>query len=561
MAMTIMNNPSAMLTLGELSKNVHILSKQLKKVSTGMKINNAGDDTSGYAISEKMKTRLRSLDQDIRNTQTGSSLLRVADGAVANIIEELRSLKELALNAANDTNTDLDRATIQKEVDNRLANIDDIAVETNYNGKRLLDGSIRGPRKRVEIAAPEKPTEFFDMGRLNGEPINIDKDGIYNLRFCRPSEINITAQNVVITGMPTLTVPIVCHSPNTNLWLQNVEIQSGLDQSLIQFSGGDNTLTFSGTYNKLIRDTCMNPRTGASNHALINVGGGLTIFGETESSRLYLSDTSHQSGTSGHVFTPPRTEEINAPLIGLDAGERNSKAYLTIASGHIFVENRLEAIVKMDESITYNDTAVNSALIGAGANGAFGDIQLLGGDVSAQMLWTAVTEGNSFDGRTVHYGETEPLPPAIHLHKGVKFYGTPLSPEPFHGLRIHTGTRANENLAVTIESMKTEDIGISDLEVVTQKKATAALDVIDSAIDYVLDQATHIGAYISRLEFTEANLVTSSESTQASESTIRDADMAAEMTEYTKANVLLQAAQSMLAQANQNSSQVMSLLQ
>ena len=109
--------------------------------------------------------------------------------------------------------------------------------------------------------------------------------------------------------------------------------------------------------------------------------------------------------------------------------------------------------------------------------------------------------------------------------------------------------------------MKTEDIGISGLKVVTQKKATTALDVIDNAIDYVLDQATHIGAYISRLEFTESNLTTASESTQSSESTMRDADMAKEMAEYTKANVLAQAAQSMLAQANQNSSQVMSLLQ
>ena len=155
MAMTIMNNPSAMLTLGELNKNVSKLGKQLKKVSSGMRINNAGDDASGYAISEKMRARIRGLDQDTQNVQNGKSLLRVAEGGIQNIIEEIRTLKELALNAANDTNTDLDRATIQKEFENRMANINDIATETNYNGKLLLVGSKEIERVTTWEQLPE----------------------------------------------------------------------------------------------------------------------------------------------------------------------------------------------------------------------------------------------------------------------------------------------------------------------------------------------------------------------------------------------------------------------
>ena len=95
----------------------------------------------------------------------------------------------------------------------------------------------------------------------------------------------------------------------------------------------------------------------------------------------------------------------------------------------------------------------------------------------------------------------------------------------------------------------------------TQHDANVALRVIDGALQYALNEVTHVGAYISRLDFSESNLVTANENTVSSESTIRDADMAKEMMEYTKANVLAQASQSMLAQANQNSSQVMSLLQ
>ncbi len=106
-----------------------------------------------------------------------------------------------------------------------------------------------------------------------------------------------------------------------------------------------------------------------------------------------------------------------------------------------------------------------------------------------------------------------------------------------------------------------KDKSLADTSVSSQKSANVTIRVVDGAIQYALDQATTIGAYIARLSFTEANLVTATENTTQSESTIRDADMAKEMTEYTKNNVLLQASQSMLAQANQNTSTVLGLLQ
>ena len=102
---------------------------------------------------------------------------------------------------------------------------------------------------------------------------------------------------------------------------------------------------------------------------------------------------------------------------------------------------------------------------------------------------------------------------------------------------------------------------LDDVSVTTQHGASVAIRVVDGAIQYALDEATTVGAYISRLEYTVENITVSNENTVSSESTIRDADMAREMTEYTKSNVLTQAAQSMLAQANQNSSNVLSLLQ
>ena len=157
MSMAVKNNLAAQMILGQLNKNTSKLEKELSKVSSGQKINSAQDDASGYAISEKMREQIRTLAQDNQNVQNGSSMLKVAAGGVDNIVEELRNLKELAINSANDTNTDSDRATIQKEFTQKMANINDIATTTNYNGKTLLDGTYRNS----SITKVEKIIDYY----------------------------------------------------------------------------------------------------------------------------------------------------------------------------------------------------------------------------------------------------------------------------------------------------------------------------------------------------------------------------------------------------------------
>ena len=109
--------------------------------------------------------------------------------------------------------------------------------------------------------------------------------------------------------------------------------------------------------------------------------------------------------------------------------------------------------------------------------------------------------------------------------------------------------------------MHTKSLGISNAKVTTRENATSAIKLIDDAIKYALNEATQVGSYFQRLNYTDSNLTVMNENIQAAESAIRDADMAKEMVDYTKNNVLMQSAQVMLAQANQNNSQVLSLLQ
>ena len=207
MAMTILNNTSAMMTLGELNKNVSRVGKDLKKLSSGMKINSASDDASAYAISERMQVMMRSLDQDEQNVKNGRFLLNVAAGGIDNIVQELRSLKELALNSANDHNTDADRATIQKEFDQRMANIDDIAVETNYNGKILLDGRYGRKRANVDsggsaedVAGTTKTEPSGPVTLISSGNYTIADDGVYMLDngYTGTIQISPNAKNVKI---------------------------------------------------------------------------------------------------------------------------------------------------------------------------------------------------------------------------------------------------------------------------------------------------------------------------------------------------------------------------
>ena len=190
MSMVINHNIGAQLTLGELNKNINKAGKLLAKLSSGMKIVGADDDASGYAISEKMREMVRSLDQDDQNVQNGQSLFRTVAGGIDNIVDELRNLKELAINAANDTNTDSDRLTIQKEFDQRIANINDIATETNYNTLKLLDGKYQ-----QKITDMNNIVIQFDISKKQEIFINKDKT-----RYNYPEVISISSPLSMFTS-------------------------------------------------------------------------------------------------------------------------------------------------------------------------------------------------------------------------------------------------------------------------------------------------------------------------------------------------------------------------
>lgn len=439
MAMVVKNNMSALSTLNTLNKNTNALSKSLQKVSSGMKINSAADDASGYAISERMRVQIRSLDQANSNSQNGGSMMKVAEGAVSSTVEILKTLKEKAVNAANDTNTDADRQTIQKELDQSIDQINDNANVT-FNGQYLVDGSKNSATKATCTALTNQSLGLSTTGSTK----------LTELTARNGDKLNIRATDKV-------TVSWVKDGKTYSCSME-VKDSTTLSKVFDTLTDGNNKLS---TYIDI-------KNTGS----LITVdGSGNTVYTASGESALTLV----------------------AAKSGID-----------------------EQISGFTISITDNTGAVRKS-----ANAAL--------DAFNETLRAQNTsEDNS--------------------------------------INLQVGTKANQTIKVGLTDMKAQALGLqgkdnSTLQVGNQKQANAAINVLDAAIQKALDQQTTIGAVQSRLEYTQSNLTTASENVTAAESTIRDADMAKEMTEYTKNNVLMQAAQSMLAQANQSSSNVLSLLQ
>lgn len=439
MGMVVKNNLSAVRTLNILNQNSTALQKSLMKVSSGMKINSAQDDASGYAISERMRVRIRSLDQANQNAQNDSSLMKTAEGAVANTVELLRTLKEKAINAANDSNTDEDRATIQKELNQFIDQIDDNAL-VQFNGKYLVDGSknnaITATKTILLNQSLSQETEagsaLTDLSDRAGNSLEIASNDYYQVSWVSNGRISTVSGNV---GDSTSLTDLVALANNA---------------SAVAVTDSSTPI---GT-NKFINDVYTPDR-----------GAGVALVAATEGV----------------------TSQISGFTISILDSEGNVKKAANAA---------------LDQFKQYQ-RAENQ------------------------------TEGTAAEKKALNF---------------------------------HIGSEANVAIKVGLTDMRAEALGLKGSDnakilVTTKENANASINVIENALTKALDQQTTIGAIEARLEYTSANLTTSSENVQAAESTIRDADMAKEMTNYTKNNVLLQSAQAMLAQANQNSSAVLSLLQ
>lgn len=514
MAMVVKNNMSAVRTLNTLNANTSALQKSLQKVSSGMKINSAQDDASGYAISERMRVRIRSLDQANQNTQNDSSLMKTAEGAVGNTVEILRALKEKAINAANDSNTDEDRQTIQKEINQFIDQIDDNAL-VQFNGKYLIDGS----KNNASVSSKTI---------LLNQSLDVETD--------------ITSVLTSLRNRAGDSLGIQTSDKFQLSWVQNGQITTT--------SGSVKDITLENLLAKA-SDVADLQRTDTANSGLIKAQGDVKYQSDGTQTTLTFTNPKSTDVTTTVSYPAPDPDDptmvttltttATVPM-HTDAGD----GVATITYDNITQTSKVEAAVDKFNKEVYTPDKTAGLTVSAKDKGV--DTQLSGLTISILDQ-----DGN------VKKAANAALDQFKQYQRAENKTGD-------MSLNFHIGSEANVAIKVGMSDMRSQALGLkgSDgvrIDVFTKERANAAINVIENALTKALDQQTTIGAIEARLEYTSTNLTTSSENVQAAESTIRDADMAKEMTNYTKSNVLLQAAQAMLAQANQNSSAVLSLLQ
>lgn len=451
--MVINHNMLAINTNRQMGATAVNQSKSMEKLSSGLRINRAGDDAAGLAISEKMRGQIRGLNQASRNSQDAISLVQTAEGALNETQNILQRMRELAVQSANDTNVDADRSAIQNEIDQLVTEIDRIGDTTEFNTRKLLNGGANVSGTYAVGAAGALEVVGGTGDTTAGTTIQFDAITVATAATTSSTAGNITA--TALANASTLTVNGVSFS----------------------FSAGET--------NENVIDAINNAGIGVT--ATI-AGGDLTLTSNVEGSASTI-DIVAATGDFAGLADATGTDATITP----DAAAANFSQYSAV--GNV---------------ITIQDGAAKGLQLKVNAS-----------DATADQTVTVDTNGT---------------------------------------LTMQIGANAGQTLGIGLNDMRSAALGVEGIDITTAPNAQSAITTINNAITSVSDERAKLGAIQNRLEHTIANLDTSSENLQASESRIRDVDMAKEMMEFTKNNILQQAAQSMLAQANQAPQGVLQLL-
>ena len=466
--MVVQHNMQAMNANRMLNITTGAQSKSTEKLSSGYKINRAADDAAGLTISEKMRKQIRGLDQASTNAQDGVSAVQTAEGALTEVHSMLQRMNELAVQAANGTNSkESDRQAIQDEIDQLTTEIDRVAETTKFNEIYLLKGD-NASTKNVYMKG-------HDAG-LKGALTDSAKSATFVMDTLKAGDkYKIAGKEYTIGSSKT-------------------EITTAINA----FATADNEITIDG-----ISYTYKDANGGKA-------AGWYKDGDQTNGTAIVVADTvkgGSKASVNGKDYTAMTDQDAN------DIDDDDSSV-ITAA----------EAKKKIKAELL----AANS-------------IGTVNGDAT-------VSDGADAAGKTTYT-----------ITKGYATVADTLS------FNLHVGADADmtNKITVDIDVMNSANLGVKGLNVTdaTGTAATYAVDAISDAIAKVSSQRSALGAVQNRLEHTIDNLDNIVENTTTAESRIRDTDMAEEMVEYSKNNILAQAGQSMLAQANQSTQGVLSLLQ
>ena len=566
--MRIQHNIMAMNAYRNYANNTSALSKNLEKLSSGYKINRAGDDAAGLAISEKMRAQITGLDKAQDNAKDGISLVQTAEGALTEVHDMLNRMYELAEQSANGTFEDsTDRSQLQKEVKQLKDEINRIADSANFNGIKLLDGSLAGG-SQVDNVAMDATTAVkgiyttasaTDTGALDKLTVgDIGKTLDYTVTW-KDSSGKEQTTTVSLTYRGDGTGAVAANNTknyftdaNGNKYYLNA---SGADGKLVASDVKSSILaglkadkTFSENFdiaangNKLQFTSKLEGSAGAqivgigvSETTSLTVGFGAAMAGDiTRTQEPY--DSMQKFDASKLTVVNGASQGITLEQIKSNIFELDGHKFL-VATG--LTNDQIKAL---GDDVTIISLASSNAPDNADAKQIAAEISRVTG-METKVYDASVTKAN--------IAKTD----IVFTKDKLSLTGNSLT------LQIGDTSDSYNQLTVAIKDCHTAAIGIEDLDIGNQVDANAALNVIKDSINYISDVRGTLGATQNRLDHTINNLSVMQENIQDAESTIRDTDVADEMMAYTKNNILIQSAQAMLAQANQVPQGVLQLLQ
>ena len=498
--MRIQHNIMAMNSYRNYSNNTSALSKNLEKLSSGYKINRAGDDAAGLAISEKMRAQITGLTQAQANAKSGINLVQTAEGALTEVHDMLNRMVKLADQSANGTyDNEVDRANLQKEVAQLKSEIDRIADSSNFNGIKLLDGSMS-----VSTAAKE-----FDLSNVTG--------------VFGGADIKVTAgkKGSFETGAGTAATA----ASHANVIVKYTDADGNANSVTIEkvaFAAGEG--------NDAIMKAIQSNETLSKLFNVTSAAGGADGKLTIEAKEVGTSATAGKAGK-------PVVTGVSLSNAIKDGGTDPSDVAIVAGTSTPGTPAKvnLSGTAVVGDAVNIDGVKYTFKKDSDGSDGkTFSDLNSLR---SAALL-----NGITLD---------TAAPGAVTASKGGK------------SLTLQIGDTSDDfnKLKVDVQDMHAKALGIADVDVSTQASASTAVDAIKKAINTVSSVRGDLGATQNRLDHTINNLSVMTENIQDAESTIRDTDVAEEMMAYTKNNILVQSAQAMLAQANQVPQGVLQLLQ
>ena len=499
--MLINNNISAVIANKHLLRNETSLSASTEKLSSGYKINHAYQNPSGMAISNRMRAQIKALDRATDNTSDGISVIQTADGALNEVTSMLQRMRELAVQAANDTNTPEDRAQIQKEVAQLRDEVDRVSSSTEFNSMQLLNGDMQ--------------TKAYADGVTRLSVSSAVDPGTYQIQIVQ------AAMKATLTGRTYASDEVTAAEAGSfTINGQKVTLTAGMtsDEAFEELKKaaqlGDATAT---------RDTTgkITLTSGISTDDYDEVLGN--AWGQDAKITVAANDKDPKSQAAMEYFgleagSSKDQKDAEVKLLNTGTGSFSSSATAAIDGKKVTItdNNGFEMSFLLDDALDTNGKKTNASTVG----------QKIGTDPNNATI-------NGLEIKVTDIGK----------------------------LSFHVGANKDQTIEVEIPSISAKELYLDQVNVNTFDSASRAISLVDNAITKISSIRSDLGAAQNRLEHTYDSNNSTSENVNDAISRILDTDMATEMVEYTKDNVLQQAGTSVLSQANELPQMALQLLQ